>query len=186
VIPVEQQELAEYDDAGESSKRGDCLRACMASLFELPLEEVPHFVASDNWFGLWIEWLNERGFGIWQARISTHEDDKTRLTGYPSQGTMWLATVLSPRIKAKCRSCEGAGFVWSEYDYEKGERVHFAEETACRWCEGTGRVPGLHAILMQGKDVLYDPHPQREMGHLGFVDGTIFVALDPGRLTLRD
>lgn len=43
MIPVTQQVVHEggYDPAREEA--GDCLRATVASIFELPIEEVPHF-----------------------------------------------------------------------------------------------------------------------------------------------
>ena len=31
---------------------------------------------------------------------------------------------------------------------------------------------------------VWDPHPQREMGHLGFWDAEIFLPVDPARLVL--
>ena len=31
--------------------RGNCLPACIASVLELPLEAVPHFVLEDDWVG---------------------------------------------------------------------------------------------------------------------------------------
>ncbi len=44
----------------------DCVRACAASLLELPLEEVPHFVAigGSSWRFHFIQWLAQRGFGF--------------------------------------------------------------------------------------------------------------------------
>jgi hypothetical protein len=50
---------------------GDCLRACVASIFELPLETVPHFVQgeanindgyNENWFSVLYEWALLLGF----------------------------------------------------------------------------------------------------------------------------
>jgi hypothetical protein len=41
---------------------GDCLRACIASIFELPLEEVPHFVAlGTGWHAALQNWLRPMG-----------------------------------------------------------------------------------------------------------------------------
>jgi hypothetical protein len=40
---------------------GNCLQACVASIFELPLEEVPHFLEADEgWFERFAAWLRER------------------------------------------------------------------------------------------------------------------------------
>lgn len=41
--------------------RGNCLQAAVASLFELSLSEVPHFVAEDDWWGCLADWLDVRG-----------------------------------------------------------------------------------------------------------------------------
>lgn len=47
----------------------DCLRAVVASLLELPLAEVPHFVQVDadggpNWWEHLTGWLHARGFAL--------------------------------------------------------------------------------------------------------------------------
>jgi len=62
---------------------GDCLRACVASIFDLPPEEVPHFVDGEyrpigepGWSPWWIQlqaWLHERGFGLFFALIQEPE-----------------------------------------------------------------------------------------------------------------
>ena len=51
----------------EKGQNGNCMQACVASLFELPLDAVPHFFDCDenteNSWG-WVEyntWFNERG-----------------------------------------------------------------------------------------------------------------------------
>jgi hypothetical protein len=40
---------------------GNCFQACMASLLELPLEEVPDFMAADPWWPAMEAWLAPRG-----------------------------------------------------------------------------------------------------------------------------
>lgn len=45
-------------------KNGNCFQACVASLFELTLEQVPDFCNEeprDEWSARYIRWLNERG-----------------------------------------------------------------------------------------------------------------------------
>lgn len=51
MIPVEQSILMDDVPAGKAMEAvargraaGDCMRACVASILELPLDEVPHFV----------------------------------------------------------------------------------------------------------------------------------------------
>lgn len=46
-------------------QNGDCLRACVASLLDLPLSEVPHFSAhTEGWFLKLGLWLQARGICI--------------------------------------------------------------------------------------------------------------------------
>jgi len=42
--------------------KGDCLRACVASLLELEIEQVPHFIRYNNWHASFIYFL--ASFGI--------------------------------------------------------------------------------------------------------------------------
>lgn len=167
MIPVEQQKMAIFDEKGDNVQRGDCLTACLASLFELPLDEVPHFVATDNWFSEYSNWLVDRGLQLGQVHLCVDEDDPTKLTGYPIEGVHWIATVKSPRGKARCGGCKGT----RELDGDP-----------CQWCDATGLVPSLHAVVMCGREIVWDPHPQREMGHLGFLSGEWFIVRDPAKL----
>lgn len=43
---------------------GNCLQACIASICDMPLYEVPHFAAmpDDIWFETMCNWLHERGW----------------------------------------------------------------------------------------------------------------------------
>ena len=50
------------DLPGEGDVVGDCWRASLASILELPAEEVPHFVAlGDSWVDATHAWLAKRG-----------------------------------------------------------------------------------------------------------------------------
>lgn len=42
-------------------ERGDCMSACIASILELPLDDVPHFVKHDDWIERRDNWLRQRG-----------------------------------------------------------------------------------------------------------------------------
>lgn len=46
----------------ENGQTGDCVRAATASILDLPISAVPHFVAEHNgdWRGHWEDWLEER------------------------------------------------------------------------------------------------------------------------------
>lgn len=43
---------------------GNCLQACIASLFDLPLDEVPHFIRVPDWWEALNNWLGERGLYV--------------------------------------------------------------------------------------------------------------------------
>lgn len=66
MIPVYQTEF--YGGYEEGKERGNCWQAALASVLELPLEAVPHFVAIDenhggpNWLHYTINWLWYRGY----------------------------------------------------------------------------------------------------------------------------
>jgi hypothetical protein len=96
MIPIEQTTLG--GDSTMPGVRGDCLRACVASVFELPIEDVPHFVAEDDWWNAWRRWTEDRGFILGNAFHSFEDDDPTNLNGHPSEGIYWIATVKSPRL----------------------------------------------------------------------------------------
>lgn len=175
MIPVEQQQMAVFDEHGDNVQRGDCMRACVASLFELPLEDVPHFVEQNDWHGEWVRWLRARGLGIYDARIRV-DDDPTRLTAYPGDG-YWLATVKSPRGRERCAVCKGDKV--TVHEWVGGDYVRHDEPQPCRACDATGLVPAMHLVVMEGPELVWDPHPRRDMGHLGFVSGQILRLLDP-------
>lgn len=42
-------------------EQGNCFSTCIASILELPLEDVPHFCDFDDWFTVTNDWLRERG-----------------------------------------------------------------------------------------------------------------------------
>lgn len=64
MIPVDQQFL--HDPA--NGQEGDCFRACIASILELPIEDVPHFAQltggrSEDFWNMAYDWLEDRGYG---------------------------------------------------------------------------------------------------------------------------
>ncbi len=76
----------------ENGQYGNCMQACVASLLELPLDAVPHFLDGDadginpRWWDRFVEFLD--GFGLYPA-------DKEAGNGAPC----WdhLASGVSPR-----------------------------------------------------------------------------------------
>lgn len=69
MTPVDQQ----YLKGNPEGIPGDCVRACVASILDLPIEEVPHFVQlhDQEWQLAMIDWCEERGIvATWKQGIS--------------------------------------------------------------------------------------------------------------------
>lgn len=64
--------------------KGNCMSACLASLFELRIEEVPNFHdAAESDAGWWAElrkWLRNKGYGV--LSVSLSEDALPCMDGY--------------------------------------------------------------------------------------------------------
>lgn len=184
MTPVEQRYMAIFDERGDPVQRGDCLRACVASLFDLDVDDVPHFSAHEDWAGSYARWMRERGYVIGSPRITTDEGDPTVLRGRPMDGIYWIGTVKSPRGRVRCAVCKGEGVAIEQWLGDEEEYVEHETPQPCVECDSSGLVPSLHAVVMCGGDLVWDPHPRRDMGHLGFVRGEWFIAADPGRFAL--
>jgi hypothetical protein len=70
---------------------GNCLQAALASLLDLPLDDVPHFVGDDwatngerYWSAEWYRWCERRGLSLAHGR-------------QPAPGEYYLAAGSSPR-----------------------------------------------------------------------------------------
>ena len=62
--------IQEYPLDLDGCRRGDCVRAVIASLLDLPLTDVPHFVQIDadggpNWWEHITTWLHARGLALY-------------------------------------------------------------------------------------------------------------------------
>lgn len=77
MIPIEQTDLR--------VPGGNCFAACVASILELPIERLPNYNAhnsgSDNWFGLWNEWLKPLNLHF-QGWIHNEQSDERIYGGY--------------------------------------------------------------------------------------------------------
>lgn len=78
-------------------RRGDCLRACFASIFELDLDEVPHFVAQDDWWGCLTRWLKTRNLAIVERPYTVADDEATVWTPPSPIDVPTVVTGPSPR-----------------------------------------------------------------------------------------
>lgn len=80
--------MIKYDQliSGGKDSDGDCFRACIATVLQLPIETLPNW--HDNmWFLKWDNWLHERGLGI------TVHSFYYGVDGY------WIASVKSQNYK---------------------------------------------------------------------------------------
>lgn len=64
-------------------KNGDCMRACIASIFELPLEEVPNFMRDgpDDFAEHLNEWCDKMGLRAVDIRLDDPSQERETLKG---------------------------------------------------------------------------------------------------------
>jgi hypothetical protein len=55
-------------------REGNCFAACVASLLDLTIVDVPHLMAEERWFEASLDWLEPRGF--WAICLRTQERDQ--------------------------------------------------------------------------------------------------------------
>lgn len=65
MIPVDQTVIH------SESTKGNCFAACIASLLELPCDDVPNFAALEDWLPQCSRWLENRGLGILYVAINS-------------------------------------------------------------------------------------------------------------------
>jgi hypothetical protein len=81
LTPVDQ---SVFDDG-----KGDCLRASVASVLDLPASDVPNFAERDYFAGLY-KWLDERGMRAFEVRFGSPEDMARAWFNYhDTYGVMW-------------------------------------------------------------------------------------------------
>ena len=108
MIPVDQTMF--YDATlPDERQRGNCWSAVLASLLELPIEQVPNFVQIDedggpNWWEHTFDWLKERGHTL---RMIAHGEEPV--------DEYFIATGMSPR---------GNGNVYHAVIYRNGALAH--------------------------------------------------------------
>jgi len=77
-------------------KRGNCMQAAIASLFDLELMQVPHFMLyGDNWFQVFCGWLYSVGWEF-NGFVEFNPEARSRvLKKYPSVNGFYYASVPS-------------------------------------------------------------------------------------------
>ncbi len=115
MIPVDQQ-LVDKDV-------GDCWKCCIASVMELPYEDVPHFVKAQVWYGIdhfhgcW-DWLAPRGLCI----ESIHPDIVFGMV--PEKDIAYFAKKLPRYLIASGWSPRGEWYHATVWDREAQKIVH--------------------------------------------------------------
>ncbi len=92
-----------HDPAG--GVYGDCFRAAIASLLELPIEQVPHFCHDGHktdWYTRLIEWLRPRGLTFMEHDVSADGGTSWR-SAFDLCGIRLYHTITgpSPRFKGE-------------------------------------------------------------------------------------
>ncbi len=92
--PVDQTIL--HDEMAFRS--GDCYRACVASILEIPVEEVPHFAElyQDNMYNEAEKWFASRG--VYSIRLFIKDFSQNRIFLW-GMGAHAIVSGLSPRGK---------------------------------------------------------------------------------------
>lgn len=64
MIPVTQTRLHIENPDGTVLQKGNCYQAALASIMELPLDEVPNFIEmeDDVWYPIFLEFVKSKGF----------------------------------------------------------------------------------------------------------------------------
>lgn len=182
MIHVKQTKLY---DPGPPVYRGNCVNACIASIFEVPIESLPEFKGTETHVQAWLAFhypgvvVKRREF----EPIDMSDEDTRRAV--QSDGVwragFWIASVESPRYSEACTfHVSETGTPMPPYWYAPDE---------CPHCGGSGERAGFHAVVAKGGEVVHDPHPEVKgygweyNGRL--VAQTWFEVSDPARLIPR-
>lgn len=115
----------------ENGVIGDCWRCCIAAVLGLPAEEVPHFGSGDD--------------GKWNHQCDYDTQKWLNDRGY----VITYASAVGGSRSAFCLPCYSA-------DSDICDSIPLIA------CGPTQRSKGLgkhHAVVMVGRDIVYDPHP---------------------------
>lgn len=93
MIPVVQSIVG---SGADGQPPGDCVRACVASIFELPIDRVPHFTdGAEPWIWAMEKWLAP--FGLTLEREDYREGPSDNHPRRYHDG-WWIASVISENI----------------------------------------------------------------------------------------
>lgn len=174
MIGIPQRICASGTPANPTDTPGDCFKCCVASILELPYEDVPHFVnrevTTTDLDGTVhaLDWLT--GVNLWLQR-----------RGYPLHLKHSTNNLNGSEIRA----------LRAERGLQPGEHLRHADSYHQRsypdWNVGwwiasvlsENFEDGLHAIVMHDDEVAFDPSPFPRRTPYVFIGGKIFVCTRP-------
>lgn len=184
MIPVMQRIVASgWNSPGEVP--GDCVKCCVASILELPYEDVPHFVAGEvinpnvcedgtphpdgplkmDWYSGLRYWMKQRGYTCLAVHRSYYH--------YVDVQRAWR----------KERDAAGApntprDMLWI---YDATEHPSWHEGYGIASVISENYAGATHAVVMRGNEVVHDPSTRPRRTPYKFVGEMTFVAADPAR-----
>lgn len=155
--PVEQTEFWAPAEGDAPEKRGNCVAACLASLFEVPIEDCAGVI----YYNQLCEWTKERFPALSVDQVGVGDSwgqtrDPEAYLEWPTEHFCfgyWMATVWSPRVVDLV-----------------------GDDGYMEW--------GLHAVVMRGSDLAWDPFPGADWSEepMRFRSCTSWRVWDPGQL----
>jgi hypothetical protein len=146
--------------------RGNCVASCIASIFEVPLVsvDIPDGPSATRIS----QWTNEN-----YPLLRYVEIDKCtnfRIVETDADGDLWRYDF--PEEEPEPPFLNGLMY-W----------MAFCISPRVVNSQGPYRgMPGQHAVVMKGRELVWDPHPQREMGVGRRVGYAMWMIDDPSRL----
>lgn len=187
MIQVEQRRFWRPADHPDGPQRGDCMRACVASIFEVDYDDTDGIDGTTQTLA---DWVKPRYPGVRVAHRMFHGDEPERIGDHVNWPThhyesgYWIAGIWSSRIPdTEAFDC---GCAYDENNEPK------AADPDCRWCHGEphkrsmGITWGLHAVVMKDARLAWDPHPDRDPNAtLYFTGATTWQVTDPAQLVRK-
>jgi hypothetical protein len=148
--------------------RGDCYAACIASIFELDIERLPHVPEDDDVVLAKFPIKNPEYFNVSDARSSWWHD-------------MWAEWFKANNLMHVVIRCEKFG----EYDRRVLDTWHIISGPSPRDPEqNQGRDGHKHAVVGRKGLVRFDPHPSRS-GLLALDSYELIIPADPAKAILE-
>lgn len=101
----------------DNGKIGDCFLACLATIFEMDLDDIPKFNITmfekdGDWYSDFKEWIHN--FGVWPVVWTDYRDNKYHALNPKDYPGIVIASGPSPRIPEE----------WHAVVYKDGELLH--------------------------------------------------------------